>query len=117
MRRIFITTVLVIATCAALVVPSAGATPTAPTEPPYDGCSDWYVQTWYPMSEADQQWVFRCEAGDISWEDGTGWWGYSDYYWNAEWSTITWFAWQSVNLDEGWGFGCVFYPEPGACGD
>jgi hypothetical protein len=75
-------------------------------------------QTSYPMSEDDAQWVFRCSAGNVSWEEETGWWGASDYYWNAESSQVIHFADYFVDLDEGFGFSCVLYPSgTGACGD
>jgi hypothetical protein len=40
------------------------------------------------MTEHDAQWVFRCSARNVSWEEGTGWWGASDYYWKVESSDV-----------------------------
>jgi hypothetical protein len=118
MRRVLITVFIAIAASAALWLPAASATPAPPSQLPYEGCSDWYVQTSYPMSEDDPQWVFRCSAGNISWEEGTGWWGASDYYWNADSSQVVHFADYFVDLDEGFFWSCVLYPSgSGACGD
>jgi hypothetical protein len=117
-RRPLITAFVVIAASAALWIPAASATPAPPPQPPYEGCSEWYVQTGPPMSADDAQWVFRCSAGNVSWEEGTGWWSASDYYWNAESSQVIHFADHFVDLDEGFGFSCVLYPSgSGACGD
>jgi hypothetical protein len=114
MRRAIII-LFVVAALAAFLAPSAAATPPAPSQPPYEGCSDWYVQSWYPMSTEDSQWVFRCEWDDnFSPTDWTGTWVASDYYWNAESSQVTWFA--TYVFDWGWYYSCVLYPDGvGAC--
>jgi hypothetical protein len=70
------------------------------------------------MTGHDAQWVFRCSAGNVSWEEGTGCGGASDYYWNADSSQVTHYADYFLDLDEGFIWSCVLYPSgSGACGD
>jgi hypothetical protein len=69
MRRLIVLLVLTAASAALLAAPAAATTtPARPLQPPsayvetawYEGCSDWYLQSTYPMSGADPQWVFTC---------------------------------------------------------
>jgi hypothetical protein len=108
MRQAMITALVVIAATTALFASTASAAPAPPTQPSYEGCSDWYLQSSYPMSLEDTQWVFRCVWEDSMSEDGTGWWWASDYYWNAESSQVMWFA--SYMAEAGWYWSCVLYP-------
>ncbi len=109
------TALIVVAASIALFASTAAATSAPPPQPPYVGCGDWYVQSSYPMSADDPQWVFRCSWEDnFSPTDWTGTWVANDYYWNADSSQVTWFA--SYVIDWGWYWSCVLYPSGvGAC--
>lgn len=107
--RIIVTALTVLAASTAIVVPAAAATQDAPPVAPYEGCSDWYLQSTRPMSAEDTQWVFRCSWEDnFSSEDWTGSFGHSDYYWNADRSTVIWFS--GFVYDWGWIWSCNLYP-------
>jgi hypothetical protein len=93
--------------------PAAAAdTPAFPAVAPSEGCTDWHLQTWYPMSPDDPQWTFGCEVtGD---EYGIAWWRYDEYYWNADSSQVMWFA--TTFWEDGWYTYCNLYPSGiGAC--
>jgi hypothetical protein len=110
MRRVFAVLALVSALTGPIAVPAA-ATP-APPPSPYEGCTDWYLQTWYPMSPDDAHWAFTCtENGD---EYGSSWERIEEYYWNADSSQVMWFA--TTFWFDDWYTYCNLYPYGiGAC--
>jgi len=121
MRRLIALLVLVAASTALVAAP-ASATPPPPTQPPsayvqtatYGGCSDWYLQTTYPMSAADPQWVFTCWN---DWAVDDSYYGTSQdwYYWKADWQTVILYE-QAVWDSAGWYWDCTLYPYGyGAC--
>ncbi len=112
MRRVFAVLALVSALTGLIAVPAA-ATPAFPPVSTNEGCTDWYLQDWYPMSPDDAHWAFTCtETGD---EYGISWWRADEYYWNADSSQVMWFA-TSFYEDGGWYWYCNLYPSGiGAC--
>jgi hypothetical protein len=98
-----------------LIAVPAAASPAFPPVSTNEGCTDWYLQDWYPMSQDDPQWVFRCSwEYDFSPEDWTGTWVAYDYYWNADSSQVIEFA--GYVIEWGWYGSCVRYPSGiGAC--
>jgi hypothetical protein len=111
MRRVVALVAFVLALTGLFALPAA-ATPSFPPVTPYDGCTDWHLQSWYPMTADDPQWAFGCEAtGD---EYGIAWWRYEEYFWNADSSQVTWFA-TTLWYDD-WYMYCNLYPSGiGAC--
>ena len=90
----------------------AGATSSFPPVTRYDGCTDWHLQSWYPMTPDDPQWVFGCEATGE--EHGIAWRRFEEYYWNADSSQVMWFA-TTLWYDD-WYTSCNLYPSGvGAC--
>jgi hypothetical protein len=115
MSRTIVAALVAVAATAALVAPTAVAAPAPPSQPPYEDCSQWFLQSWYPISADEPKWVFRCEWEDnFSPQEWTGSWVANDYYWNAQSSEIRWFA--TDVIDWGWYWSCVLYPYGvGAC--
>jgi hypothetical protein len=112
-----ITLFVLIAGFAVALAPTAAAaaTPTSPSQAPYAGCTDWYLQSTYPMSADDAKWVFSCSEGEIDWDSMTGWQLTNYYYWNDELSQILWFETSITDLDDWWFYNCTIYPGGGAC--
>lgn len=88
----------------------AAATPPPPPQPPaayaqtafYDACTDWFLQSTWPMSVSDPKWSFLCSNGspDSGSEDG--------WYWNADLQAAIWF--HTAVWDWGWYWDCTAYP-------
>jgi hypothetical protein len=117
---------LVLAAAAAVVVAApAEASPPPPPGPPSayvqtatynNGCTDWYLQSTYPMSATDPQWVFTCSSTD-GWPDSYYWTSQDSYYWNADRQTVIQFQW-TVWDSTGWYWDCTLYPYGiGACNE
>jgi hypothetical protein len=115
-RRLIVVLVMVAASAAVLAAP-AEATPPRPPQPPgayvqtaayNNGCTDWFLQSTYPMSPAAPQWVFTCQSFD----------GYlyaeDRYYWNADRQTVI--LYEQTVWDDGfdWYTDCTLY-RYGAC--
>jgi hypothetical protein len=115
LRRTTIMLLVLIAALAMAFAPTAAATPTAPSQPPYAGCTDWHLQSTYPMTPDDPRWVFTCTEGAIDWNNGTGWEVTNYYYWNDQLSEITAFETSIVDLDDWWFSDCTFYLAGQAC--
>jgi hypothetical protein len=115
MSRTTITLLVLIAGLAVAFAPTAAATPNPPSQAPYAGCTDWYLQSTYPMSTDDPKWVFSCSEGEVDWDSMTGWQVTNYYYWNDELSQITWYETSIVDLDDWWFYDCTLYPSGGAC--
>jgi hypothetical protein len=111
MRRVVALVAFVLALTGLFALPAA-ATPSFPPVTPYDGCTDWHLQSWYPMTADDPQWAFGCEATGDEYE--IAWWRYEEYFWNADSSQVTWFA-TTLWYDD-WYMYCNLYPSGiGAC--
>jgi hypothetical protein len=120
-RRLIALVVLAAASAAVLAAPAAATTPPPPTAPPSayvqtatynNGCTDWYLQSTYPMSATDPQWVFYCSNYDGYFTSQDG------YYWNPDLQTVILFE-QAV-WDDGfdWYWSCTLYPYGiGACNE
>src|SRR5262249_191092 len=120
-RRMIALLLVVAASAALLAAPAAATTPPRPAQPPsayvqtatYDGCTDWSLQSTYPMSVANPKWVFRCwnDYGDSSYFYETS----DSYYWNADLQKAIQFN-QTVWDSDGWYWSCTLYPSfVGAC--
>jgi len=123
-RRLIVFLVLVAASAAVLAAPAAAATPPRPPQPPsayvqtatYDGCTDWSLQSTWPMSVANPKWVFTCwNIYYYDPSDPEAWYEtYDSYFWNADlqkailWDYGVWDNWL------GWYWDCPFY-FVGAC--
>jgi hypothetical protein len=114
-RRTTFMPLVVIAAFAMAFVPTAAATPTAPSQAPYAGCTDWSLQSTYPMTPDDPKWVFTCTEGAIDWNNGTGWEVTNYYYWNDQLSQILNYETTVVDLDDWWFSDCMFYFGGHAC--
>jgi hypothetical protein len=114
-RRTTIMLLVLIAAFAMAVAPTAGATSTAPSQPPYAGCTDWHLQSSYPMTPDDPKWVFTCTEGAIDWSNGTGWEVTNYYYWNDQLSEIINYETTVVDLDDWWFSDCMVYFAGHAC--
>jgi hypothetical protein len=120
-RRLIVLLLVVAASAAAFAAPAAATTtPPRPPQPPsayvqtatYDGCTDWSLQSTWPMSVANPKWVFRCwnDYGDSSYSYETS----DSYYWNADLQKAILFN-QAVWDSTGWYWSCTFYSGGGAC--
>ena len=111
MKR-FLALLALVAALTGPVAAAATATPAHPPVPTLEGCTDWYLQDWHPMSPDDAHWAFTCEqTGD---EYGISWWRSDEYYWNADFSQVMWFA--TSFFENGWYWYCNLYPSGvGAC--
>jgi hypothetical protein len=124
-RRLIALLVLVAAVAAVFADGAVATTPPRPPQPPSvyvqtaaynNGCSDWYLQSNYPMSTANPKWVFSCS--NTYWYDPSdpeAWYQtYDSYFWNADsqkailWDYGVWDNWM------GWYWDCPFY-FVGAC--
>ncbi len=107
MRRIAAVLGLV-AVLIALFAPTAAATPVFPPQPPYEGCTDWYLRY---MTPDDPQWAFTCtETGE---EYGIPWERYDEYYWNADSSQVISFA--TTFWEDGWYWYANYYNCSAGC--
>jgi len=120
MRRSVNTVLIVVVASMALLAPTAVATPAAPPQPPqastlptyYEGCTDWNLQSSYPMSADHPEWVFSCWWGDnYSEENWTGWRAHDLYYWNADSSQVMWYGANVIDLENWWFWDCILYPD------
>jgi hypothetical protein len=123
-RRLIVLLVLVAASAAVFAAPAVATTPPRPPQPPsayvqtatYDGCTDWSLQSTWPMSAANPKWVSTC--WNTYWYDPSdpdAWYQTLDsYFWNADlqkailWDYGVWDNWM------GWYWDCPFY-FVGAC--
>jgi len=113
MRRAVAVLAFAVALIGVFAPAAAADTPAFPPVSTYEGCTDWQLQTWSPMSPDDPQWTFVCEVtGD---DYGIMWWRWDEYYWNADVAEIRLFA--SSYYDEGyWYWYADYYHCPDGCG-
>jgi hypothetical protein len=107
--RLWILALLIAVWATMMPVSVATAAPAFPPEPPYEGCTDWYLQY---MSPDEPQWAFTCtQTGD---EYGIAWWRADEYYWNADSSQAILFA-TSYFEDGGWYWYANYYNCSSGC--
>jgi hypothetical protein len=113
MRRAVAVLAFAVALIGVFAPAAAADTPAFPPVSTYEGCTDWQLQRWSPMSPDNPQWTIVCEmTGD---EYGITWWRWDEYYWNKDAGEIWLFA-TSYYDDGGWYSSCILYPSGvGAC--